>query len=137
MAVVRALITSRILVTTTLEHRLYRGWTVYQDPAPLWEGARWGGCSDEFETCVSNTTPGEVMLKIDDIEDEATLDARPRRLRRCSDGDHDIMVPSENSSDLARRISGVELILYPDAGHGGMFQYNDELLLSSKIFLAG
>jgi pimeloyl-ACP methyl ester carboxylesterase len=42
-----------------------------------------------------------------------------------ANGDHDIMVPSENSRDLARRIPGAELVLYPDAGHGGIFQYHE------------
>lgn len=51
-------------------------------------------------------------------------------------GDHDIMVPSENSADLARRISGAELVLYPDAGHGGIFQYHDAFLAKAKDVLA-
>ncbi|NTE84571.1 alpha/beta hydrolase [Agrobacterium tumefaciens] len=54
-----------------------------------------------------------------------------------ANGDHDIMVPSENSSDLARRIPGAELVLYPDAGHGGIFQYHDTFLMKAKAFLAG
>ncbi|PSJ52182.1 alpha/beta fold hydrolase [Kumtagia ephedrae] len=53
-----------------------------------------------------------------------------------ANGDHDIMVPSENSSDLARRIPGAELVLYPDAGHGGIFQYHDAFLTKAKAFLA-
>ena len=65
-------------MTTTPEHTLYRGWTVYQDPDAIWEGARWIGRSDKFETCVSNTTLGEVMLDIDDIEDEASWKAGER-----------------------------------------------------------
>lgn len=52
-------------------------------------------------------------------------------------GDHDIMVPSENSSDLARRIPGADLVLYPDAGHGGIFQYHDAFLAKAEAFLAG
>lgn len=51
-------------------------------------------------------------------------------------GDHDIMVPSENSSDLARRIPGAELVFYPDAGHGGIFQYHDAFMTKAKAFLA-
>lgn len=54
-----------------------------------------------------------------------------------ANGDHDIMVPSENSSDLARRIPGAELVLFPDAGHGGIFQYHDTFLTKAKAFLAG
>ncbi|EJZ19883.1 alpha/beta hydrolase (plasmid) [Rhizobium sp. Pop5] len=52
-----------------------------------------------------------------------------------ANGDHDIMVPSENSSDLARRIPGAQLVLYPDAGHGGIFQYHDAFLTKAKAFL--
>lgn len=52
-----------------------------------------------------------------------------------ANGDHDIMVPSENSTDLARRIPGAELVLYPDAGHGGIFQYHDAFLTKAKAFL--
>ena len=53
-----------------------------------------------------------------------------------ANGDHDIMVPSENSADLARRIPGAQLVLYPDAGHGGIFQYHDAFLTKAKAFLA-
>jgi hypothetical protein len=53
-----------------------------------------------------------------------------------ANGDHDIMVPSENSTDLARRIPGAELVLYPDAGHGGIFQYYDAFLTKAKAFLS-
>lgn len=42
-----------------------------------------------------------------------------------ANGDHDRMVPSVLSEDLHRRIAGSELIIYPDSGHGGIFQYHD------------
>lgn len=53
-----------------------------------------------------------------------------------ANGDHDVMVPSENSTDMARRISGAELVLYPDAGHGGIFQYHEAFLTKARTFLA-
>jgi len=53
-----------------------------------------------------------------------------------ANGDHDSMVPSENSAELARRIHGAELVLYRDAGHGGIFQYHDAFLTKAKAFLA-
>ena len=37
------------------------------------------------------------------------------------------MVPSVLSEDLHRRIKGSELIIYPDSGHGGIFQFHDEV----------
>ncbi|ROS21621.1 pimeloyl-ACP methyl ester carboxylesterase [Rathayibacter sp. PhB127] len=40
-----------------------------------------------------------------------------------ANGDHDRKVPSVLSEDLHRRIAGSELILYPNSGHGGIFQY--------------
>ncbi|WP_337271213.1 alpha/beta fold hydrolase [Oryzifoliimicrobium ureilyticus] len=51
-------------------------------------------------------------------------------------GDHDIMVPSENSADMAKRFPHAKLVLYPDAGHGGIFQYHDTFLKEAKAFLA-
>nr|WP_314845907.1 alpha/beta hydrolase [uncultured Microbacterium sp.] len=40
-----------------------------------------------------------------------------------ANGDHDRMVPSVLSEDLHARISGSELIIYPNSGHGGIFQH--------------
>lgn len=52
-----------------------------------------------------------------------------------ANGDNDIMVPSENSITMAQRIPGARLILYPDAGHGGIFQYHEAFLKEAKAFL--
>lgn len=40
-----------------------------------------------------------------------------------ANGDNDRMVPSDLSEDLHRRIPGSKLVIYPNAGHGGIFQY--------------
>jgi pimeloyl-ACP methyl ester carboxylesterase len=53
-----------------------------------------------------------------------------------ANGDSDIMVPSENSIALAQRIPGAKLVLYRDAGHGGIFQYHDAFLMEAKAFFA-
>ena len=53
-----------------------------------------------------------------------------------ANGDNDIMVPTTNSHDLARRIPGAELVIYPDAGHGGIFQYHDRFVAKALTFLA-
>jgi pimeloyl-ACP methyl ester carboxylesterase len=52
-----------------------------------------------------------------------------------ANGDHDRMVPSSNSADLARRLPNSQLTLYPDAGHGGIFQYHDEFVDEALKFL--
>jgi len=54
-----------------------------------------------------------------------------------ANGDNDIMVPTVNSLDMARRIPNAELVIYEDAGHGGIFQYHDAFLSKAKAFLAG
>jgi pimeloyl-ACP methyl ester carboxylesterase len=52
-----------------------------------------------------------------------------------ANGDHDIMVPSRNSVDLARRLPNSELVLYEDAGHGGIFQYHEAFVSKALEFL--
>jgi pimeloyl-ACP methyl ester carboxylesterase len=52
-----------------------------------------------------------------------------------ANGDHDRMVPSINSADLARRLPNAELVLYDDAGHGGIFQYHDAFVRKAVSFL--
>jgi pimeloyl-ACP methyl ester carboxylesterase len=52
-----------------------------------------------------------------------------------ANGDQDNMVPSSNSADLARRIPNAELVLYEDAGHGGIFQYHESFVKRALEFL--
>lgn len=51
-------------------------------------------------------------------------------------GDHDIMVPTPLTFDMARRIPQAECVIYPDAGHGAAFQYHTEFLQKALNFLA-
>ncbi len=51
-------------------------------------------------------------------------------------GDHDRMVPTVNTHDLARRLPHSSLIIYPDAGHGGIFQFHADFVQSTLAFLA-
>lgn len=53
-----------------------------------------------------------------------------------ANGDNDVMVPTSNSRDMARRIPGADLVIYPDAGHGGIFQYHDQFVPKALAFLA-
>ena len=52
-----------------------------------------------------------------------------------ANGDSDRMVPTKNSSDLARRLPNSELVIYPDAGHGGIFQYPEQFVGKALEFL--
>jgi pimeloyl-ACP methyl ester carboxylesterase len=51
-------------------------------------------------------------------------------------GDADRMVPTVNSVDLARRLPNSQLLIYPDAGHGGVFQYEDDFIPKALAFLS-
>jgi pimeloyl-ACP methyl ester carboxylesterase len=53
-----------------------------------------------------------------------------------ANGDHDRMVPSALSEELHRRIKGSRLVIYPDSGHGGVFQYHEEFAPLAAEFLA-
>jgi pimeloyl-ACP methyl ester carboxylesterase len=51
-------------------------------------------------------------------------------------GESDRMVPSNNSADLARRLPNSDLVIYPDAGHGGIFQFHEQFVGQALSFLA-
>jgi pimeloyl-ACP methyl ester carboxylesterase len=53
-----------------------------------------------------------------------------------ANGDNDRMVPSILSEDLHRRIKNSRLIIYPDSGHGGIFQYHETFASAAVEFLA-
>ena len=45
-----------------------------------------------------------------------------------ANGESDRMVPSKNSADLARQLPNSDLVIYPDAGHGGIFQFHEQFV---------
>jgi pimeloyl-ACP methyl ester carboxylesterase len=53
-----------------------------------------------------------------------------------ANGDNDRMVPTVLSEDLHRRITGSELIIYPNSGHGGIFQFHQDFAPIAAKFLA-
>src|SRR6266542_1284664 len=53
-----------------------------------------------------------------------------------TNGESDRMVPSNNTHDLARRLPNSDLIVYPDAGHGGVFQFHADFVPRALAFLA-
>jgi pimeloyl-ACP methyl ester carboxylesterase len=53
-----------------------------------------------------------------------------------ANGDNDRMVPSVLSEDLHHRIKGSELVIFPDSGHGGIFQFHNKFAPIAVEFLA-
>ncbi|WP_441246448.1 alpha/beta fold hydrolase [Kitasatospora sp. McL0602] len=52
-----------------------------------------------------------------------------------ANGDDDRMVPTQNSADMARRLPNAELVIYSDAGHGGIFQFHEQFVQTALKFL--
>jgi len=68
----------------------------------------------------------------------------PTRLNRLAgiaqptlvaNGDNDVMLPTKNSHLLARHLPNARLSIYPDAGHGFLFQYPAEFGAEVNAFL--
>jgi len=52
-------------------------------------------------------------------------------------GHSDIMVPTINSFTLSQKIPNAQLIIYPDSGHGSLFQFPELFVTHATIFLDG
>jgi pimeloyl-ACP methyl ester carboxylesterase len=50
-------------------------------------------------------------------------------------GESDRMVPTKNTVDLDRRLPNSQLVVYPDAGHGGVFQFHEDFVKRALEFL--
>jgi len=53
-----------------------------------------------------------------------------------ANGDHDLMVASSHSADMAGRLPNAQLKIYPDSGHGGVFQHHRTFVADTLQFLA-
>jgi len=66
---------------------------------------------------------------------------RFEKLRRIAqpclvvNGVRDVMIPIRNSYMLAEHLPKATLIVYPDAGHGSLFQYNRSFVTQARLFL--
>jgi pimeloyl-ACP methyl ester carboxylesterase len=52
-----------------------------------------------------------------------------------ANGESDRMVPTRNSVDLAERLPNADLVVYADAGHGGIFQFHEQFADKALEFL--
>jgi pimeloyl-ACP methyl ester carboxylesterase len=52
-------------------------------------------------------------------------------------GDDDIMFPTVNSFELYQKLPNATLSIFPDASHGGIFQYHGEFVRQAVTFLDG
>jgi pimeloyl-ACP methyl ester carboxylesterase len=54
-----------------------------------------------------------------------------------ANGDEDTMFPSVNSIELFQKLPNAKLSIFPDASHGGIFQYHHEFVRQAVTFLDG
>jgi pimeloyl-ACP methyl ester carboxylesterase len=66
-------------------------------------------------------------------ERRAELDIRQPTL--VVNGNHDIMIPTINSYNLSQGIPQAQLIIYPDSGHGALFQFPELFVAHGTMFL--
>lgn len=50
-------------------------------------------------------------------------------------GHADVMVPTVNSYLLSQHLPNAQLIIYPDSGHGALFQYPETFVAHTRFFL--
>jgi pimeloyl-ACP methyl ester carboxylesterase len=113
-------------------------------------------CLDVLRAALVRADPKEFQERTADRDKDITLSAFTTQLKAIkrygrsaasdlsvitgptliANGDHDRMVPTELSHDLHRRIPGSELVIYPNSGHGGIFQHHEEFAPLLADFLA-
>ncbi|AZV77040.1 alpha/beta hydrolase [Parasedimentitalea marina] len=70
----------------------------------------------------------------------ATDDARTAEIQNTTfiaNGDNDVMIPTKYAFRLHELIPNSHLSIYPDAGHGGIFQYHELFVAQALEFLEG
>jgi pimeloyl-ACP methyl ester carboxylesterase len=51
-------------------------------------------------------------------------------------GSDDMMIPDKNAYYMFRHLKNAQLVMYPDSGHGALFQYPDAFVGSAELFLS-
>lgn len=98
--------------------------------------ARLGDRKDDLDTPVSNAT---IQAQVTAITKWGLAPAQNLGTIvhpvLVANGDNDIMVPTVNSLDLARRLPNSQLSIFPNSGHGGIFQHHDAFVAQTLSFL--
>jgi pimeloyl-ACP methyl ester carboxylesterase len=50
-------------------------------------------------------------------------------------GSHDTMLPANNAYTMFKELSNAQLVLYPDSGHGALFQHHEMFVSHVRTFL--
>jgi len=72
--------------------------------------------------------------KVPDKDRYATL-TTIRQPTLVVNGKHDLLVPTINSYILQQHLPNATLIIYPDSGHGAIFQFSEHFVREARLFL--
>jgi pimeloyl-ACP methyl ester carboxylesterase len=140
---------SKVARVTYLD--MLRGWLTFQDPKQFLfftrtpSGIRAGKeflarLKERSENRDKEITIGALQAQLKALRSWGSK--QPADLSRVhhpvlvANGDGDRMVPSSNTHDLARRLPNSDLIIYPDSGHGAVFQFHADFVPKALDFLA-
>jgi len=91
----------------------------------------------DLDTPVSNETIGAQLTALAKWE-QGTSPAGLATVTQPAlvvNGDQDTMLPTINSLELARALPNAQLSIYPDSGHGGIFQHHALFVQQTLAFL--
>ena len=107
----------------------------------------YGWTMEDWDPRLVHALPASAGTKgaqsVADADWWAGTDAAGREIARISmptliaDGAADQLVPAANDHILARLIPGARQVLYPDAGHGFLFQDGTSFAARVESFLTG
>jgi pimeloyl-ACP methyl ester carboxylesterase len=98
--------------------------------------ARLNEREEDRDAPVSNETIQAQLTAIHDWgQGDASRLSAIRHPVLIANGDNDVMAPTMNSFELATRLPNSQLSIFPDAGHGGIFQYHDVFVQQVLDFL--
>ena len=92
--------------------------------------------TEDLDAAVSNETIQAQLAAIQAWgQGDATTLETVQHPVLVANGDDDVMVPLSNSFELARRLPNAQLSIFPDAGHGGIFQHHAAFVQQALAFL--
>ncbi|CAI8708878.1 hypothetical protein BHU24_19780 [Bacillus pseudomycoides] len=80
----------------------------------------------------------EAIIRMVNPSEEDTTFPRLNEIKQpvlIANGNKDIMIPTINSYIMSQKIENAQLIIYPDSGHGFLFQYPESFAEQISIFL--
>jgi pimeloyl-ACP methyl ester carboxylesterase len=119
------------------KHFLFFSPTATSQPARDAFHARQDERTDDRDAPVSNDTIGAQLTALAKWE-QGTSPAGLTSVDKpvlVVNGDDDTMLPTISSFHLAQLLPDAELSIYPDSGHGGIFQHRDVFVTQALEFL--